>query len=132
MYFMYFYMFFFFSVLDMTLNCTLSCILQGIFPFCIFPFPISLYLSSVSLLFCSFVFSLYVCSGLFQLASFPPLPLLFMTFFLTTCIIHYFGIFQYFSLSTLSSLFSCICDFRYSCKGWWEPLTLPELLFYLN
>ena len=80
-------------------------------------FPMSLYLSSVKLLFCSFVFSLYVCSGLFQLASFPPLPLLFMTFFLTTCIIHYFGIFQYFSLSTLSSLFSCICDFRYSCKG---------------
>ena len=105
MYFIYFYMFFFFSVLDMTLNCTLSCILQGIFPFCIFPFPISLYLSSVKLLFCSFVFSLYVCSGLFQLASFPPLPLLFMTFFslpVSFIILRFFSIF----LSLLSLPYS--------------------------
>ena len=133
MYFIYFYMFFFFSVLDMTLNCTLSCILQGIFPFCIFPFSylsISFISLSPFLLYCLLPLCLFrpLSVGIFSSSS----SSFHVSFFLTTCIIHYFRIFQYFSLSTLSSLFSCICDFRYSCKGWWEPLTLPVMLFYLN
>ena len=74
MYFMYFYMFFFFSVLDMTLNCTLSCILQGIFPFCIFPFSylsISFISQTPFLLFCFLPLCLFrpLSVGIFSSSS---------------------------------------------------------------
>ena len=74
MYFVYFYIFFFFSVLDMTLNCTLSCILQGIFPFCIFPFSylsISFISQTPFLLFCFLPLCLFrpLSVGIFSSSS---------------------------------------------------------------